>query len=120
MTSYYQHLGIFSDLVDEAKRQGNVFPSAQPGAETQERIKSILGFKRRPEVPLAVRVENTWEKDGCAGEEVSWWVGYGPRTHAYVIRPVGVKDPLPGIVALHDHGGFKYFVFSSAAMVSVT
>ncbi|HEX7435029.1 MAG TPA: hypothetical protein VF326_15365 [Anaerolineaceae bacterium] len=109
MASHYKHLGIFSDLVDEANRQGNVFPSASPGMETRERIKGILGFNRQPEIPLAVRVERTWEKDGCAGEEISWWVGYGPRTHAYVIKPLGATGPLPGIVALHDHGGFKYF-----------
>jgi dienelactone hydrolase len=38
---------------------------------------------------------------------VSWSVGYGPRTFAYLLRPVGPNKPLPGVVALHDHGGFN-------------
>jgi dienelactone hydrolase len=43
------------------------------------------------------------------GEEVSWSVGYGPRTHAYVLKPANAKGPLPGIVALHDHSDFKFY-----------
>jgi dienelactone hydrolase len=34
-------------------------------------------------------------------------VGYGPRTQAWLLRPAGAKRPLPGLVALHDHGHFK-------------
>ncbi len=36
-------------------------------------------------------------------------MGYGPRTVAWVLRPAGVRDPLPGVLALHDHGGFKFY-----------
>jgi dienelactone hydrolase len=36
-------------------------------------------------------------------------VGYGPRTHAYVLKPANAKDLLPGIVALHDHSDFKFY-----------
>ena len=35
-------------------------------------------------------------------------MGYGPRTQAWLIRPEGSSRPLPAIIALHDHGGFKY------------
>ncbi|MGC8782741.1 MAG: dienelactone hydrolase family protein, partial [Anaerolineae bacterium] len=41
--------------------------------------------------------------------ELSWWVGYGPRTHAWLLKPAGAQGPLPAVIALHDHGGFKYF-----------
>lgn len=109
MTEYYQHLGIFSDLVGEARRQGPLFPLAAPGPQTQARVCEVLGFCRGPETPLEVRVEHRWERDGLVGEEVSWWVGYGPRTHAHVLKPAGADRPLPGVVALHDHGGFKYY-----------
>jgi dienelactone hydrolase len=54
-------------------------------------------------------VESKWEKDGVAGEEVSWSVGFGPRTHAYVLKPSNAKGPLPGMVALHDHSDFKFY-----------
>jgi len=108
MARHFQHLGIFSDWVEEAQRQHRLYPLAAPGAETQQRVREVLGFCSRPESPLNVRVEQHWERDGLAGEEVSWSVGYGPRTQAWILRPAGANGPLPGVVALHDHGGFKY------------
>ncbi|MBA3709231.1 MAG: hypothetical protein H0W83_10485, partial [Planctomycetes bacterium] len=49
-----------------------------------------------------------WERDGVAGEELSWSVGYGPRTQAWLLKPIGATGRLPGIAALHDHGGWKF------------
>ncbi len=109
MSSIYKDLGVYSDWVVEAARQQALFPSARPGLETQQLVRDVLGFNTVPELPEEVRTEHVWERDGLSGEEVSWWVGYGPRTHAYVLKPAGMSDPLPGIVALHDHGGFKYY-----------
>lgn len=106
---HYQHLGIYSDWVEAALRQQPLYPWAEPGVETRQRFKETLGFYHGPEVPRNVTREQYWEKDGVAGEEVSWWVGFGPRTHAYVLKPVGVAGALPGILALHDHGGFKFY-----------
>ncbi len=54
-------------------------------------------------------MEDRWERDGVAGEAVSWSVGYGPRTHAYVLKPARAQAPLPGVVALHDHSAFKFY-----------
>ena len=72
-------------------------------------MREILGFCAGPEAPLAVHLEASWERDGVAGEEVSWSVGYGPRTHAYVLKPSHADAVLPGVVTLHDHGGFKFY-----------
>ena len=105
----YQHLGAFSDLVHEAKRQHELFPTAQPGHMTQARIRETLGFCHGDEQPQDVRTERRWERDGVVGEALSWSVGYGPRTEAWLLRPADAHGPLPGIVALHDHGGFKYY-----------
>lgn len=109
MTKPYQHLGSFSDWVEEANRQQPLYPLARPGSETQRRLREVLGFSNGPESPLTVQVEARWEKDGLVGEEVSWSVGFGPRTSAYLLKPAGASGPLPGIVALHDHGGFKFY-----------
>lgn len=57
----------------------------------------------------AVGVERTWEYDGLHFEELTWQLPYGPRTRALFLKPAGNAGPLPGIVALHDHGGNKYF-----------
>ena len=109
MPENYQHLGVFSDWVDEALRQQPLYPVAKPGIETQTRLREVLGFCNRAETPRSVEVEQRWEQDGIVGEEISWSVGYGPRTHAYVLKPAGAAGPLPGIVALHDHSDYKYY-----------
>jgi len=109
MTQNYQHLGIFSDWVDAARSQQPLFPIARPGPETQRRVREVLGFCNQPEMPRDVQIEQQWERDGLTGEEVSWSVGFGTRTHAFVFKPSHANRPMPGIVALHDHGGFKYY-----------
>jgi dienelactone hydrolase len=105
----YPHLGIFSDWVEEARKQGPLYPIATPGPETQARVREVLGFCNGPELPIDAKVEDRWEQDGLIGEEVTWWVGYGPRTHAWLFKPIDTVGALPGILALHDHGGFKYY-----------
>lgn len=105
----YRHLGVFSDWVDEARRQGPLYPEAAPGHTTQALVRETLGFCNGPEEPQDVRVVSRWKRDDIVGEEVSWSVGYGPRTHAYVLKPARAQAPLPGVVALHDHGAFKFY-----------
>jgi dienelactone hydrolase len=59
--------------------------------------------------PLAARVARARARDGVAIQEVSWEVGYGPRCRAWVLKPEGARGRLPAVLALHDHGGFKYY-----------
>jgi len=109
MKTYYTQLGEFSDLVDEAVRQQTLFPMALPGPETQARVRDVLGFCHRPEVAMDAKVERRWQADGLDGEEVSWSVGYGPRTRAYLLKPSNAGEKLPGVLALHDHSGYKFY-----------
>jgi dienelactone hydrolase len=109
MTEQYQHLGIFSDWVDAAHRQHSLYPTAVPGPRTQNLIRETLGFCHTDESPAEVRIEREWEQDGLIGQEVSWSVGFGPRTHAYVFKPANASRPLRGIIALHDHSDFKFY-----------
>jgi len=108
-TKEYAHLGVYSDLVAVARRTKVLFPLARPGRRTQRLLLKTLAFDPGPPIPRNVRVHRRWERDGVAGELVSWSVGYGPHVEAWVLRPAKVKGPLPGVLALHDHGGFKYF-----------
>jgi dienelactone hydrolase len=103
------HLGVYSDWVDAAKRQADLYPLASPGEQTRRQIREILGFSNSMPVAQDVQVEATWKRDGLAGEEVSWSVGYGPRTRAWFLRPDGIDEPVPGVLALHGHDGFKFF-----------
>lgn len=109
MAEHYQHLGVFSDWVDAAHRQQELYPIASPGQQTQSLLREALGFCHGDENPMQVKNESQWEREGVIGEEVSWSVGYGPRTHAYVLKPANAKERLPGMVALHDHSDFKFY-----------
>ena len=109
MAEQYQHLGIFSDWVAAASHAQPLYPVAIPGPQTQELIRECLGFCRADENPVDAKIEQEWEKDGLVGQEISWSVGFGPRTHAYLLKPASANGLLPGIVTLHDHSDFKYY-----------
>jgi dienelactone hydrolase len=47
--------------------------------------------------------------DGVDIEWLQWRLPYGPPTEAVFLKPHGATGPLPGVLALHDHGGRKYF-----------
>jgi len=55
-----------------------------------------------------VRVDGRAVLDGLDIEELSWQLPWGPRTSACLLKPAGATGRLPGMLALHDHGGFKY------------
>ena len=57
----------------------------------------------------AVQVHRSYAYDGLQIDELSWQLPYGPPTEAILLKPLGAKGPLPGVLALHDHSGHKYF-----------
>lgn len=56
-----------------------------------------------------VTVVKKYEYDGLEIEELSWQLPFGRPTKAVFLKPAGAKKPLPAVLALHDHGGNKYF-----------
>ncbi len=102
MSESYEHLGPFSDLVafSEAARD-------RPIPLKPAEVRRLIGFDVEPR-PRDVETHEQWTHDGVDGEEVSWSVGYGPRTQAWVLRPAGHSGPLPGVLALHGHDSFKW------------
>lgn len=105
---HYKHLGEYSDWVKAASRRRS--SPASPETGVRERVRGALGFFGGPDnLPAEPRVEERWERDGILGEEVSWSVGYGPRTRGWVLKPCDADEPLPGVLALHGHDGFKYY-----------
>lgn len=107
--SKHSGLGIYNDLVNRSIPGQTLWPKAPPGATTQTTIRNVLAFSPTSEMPVKVIVERKWEADSIAMEEISWSVGYGPRTRAWVLKPLGNSAKLPAILALHDHGGYKFF-----------
>lgn len=51
-----------------------------------------------------------WEKqyDGLTISLLQWQLPFGRTTEAFYLRPLGVQEKLPGILALHDHGNNKF------------
>lgn len=72
---------------------------------SRRRLAEILGVHRAEASDL--RLEREWIADGVRGRELSWSVGFGPRTRAFFLTPVGHNGVLPGLLALHCHGGVR-------------
>ena len=66
-----EHLGLYSDLVAEAKIQGALHPLASPGKETHEMVKKVFRWNKIPKNPIDVPVEKTWGRDGLEGEQIT-------------------------------------------------
>ena len=73
-----------------------------------------------PEVPAPdnVRVVETGAYDGLSFERLTWQLPYGPATEAVVLKPAGAAGPLPGVVALHCHGGRKCWGWKKVARIA--
>lgn len=56
----------------------------------------------------AVTVTRRTTYDGLDIEFLEWQLPAGPKTEAVLLKPAGARGPLPGILALHDHGGNKF------------
>src|SRR3954454_15691705 len=102
----FADLGPYSGLVDAARKLGPLFPArfATPGE-----VRTVLSFTLGDETPADVRLLRSWTNDGVCGEEIAWSVGFGPETRALLLKPEGAREPLPGVVALYDHGHFKFY-----------
>lgn len=59
--------------------------------------------------PPRASVQHKFQYDGLEIEHLTWQLPFGPPTEAVLLKPIGATGKLPGILALHDHGGRKYF-----------
>ena len=76
--------------------------------EAYSKTEELIASPAIAETPEVI-VEKKYTYDGLDIEELSWQLPYGNPTKAILLKPTGVTKPLPGILALHDHGGRKYF-----------
>lgn len=77
-------------------------------AAARDRLRSRLASPDTGGTPAAT-VKRQYTYDGLHVEELSWQLPYGPPTEATLLKPEGARGPLPGVLALHDHGGDKVF-----------
>jgi dienelactone hydrolase len=64
------------------------------------------------------QVQHQLDYDGLHVEHLSWQLPYGPPTEALLLKPKQATGPLPAVLALHDHGGNKYFGTRKIAQMS--
>ena len=77
--------------------------------KTMDRVNECIALPELERVSK-VLIRKSYTYDGLDVEEISWQLSSGDAaTEAIVLKPSGVKEPLPAILALHDHGGNKYF-----------
>ena len=77
-------------------------------AQARARVWECLGAPDTGGLP-AVQVGRSYAYAGLHVEELTWQLPYGPPTAALLLKPQGAREPLPGVLALHDHGGRKYY-----------
>lgn len=102
-------LGPYADLVLAARKAGRV-GWARPSAKiTRDEALAALATPIASSDPIDLRRGRTWKLEDIVAQEVSWSAGYGPRTEAFLYRPERAGGRSPAVLALHDHGLFKYY-----------
>jgi dienelactone hydrolase len=74
----------------------------------RERLYTRLAQPETGGLP-SVTKDRQFTFDGLHIEELSWQLPYGAPTKAILLKPEGAQGRLPGVLALHDHGGDKVF-----------
>jgi dienelactone hydrolase len=84
-----------------------------------EKVNELLSVPEIKSIPT-VLVEKKETFDGLEIEYLSWQLPYGEKTKAVLLKPKGVDKPLPAILALHDHGGKKYYGYEKIVCTQET
>ena len=85
-------------------------------ARARQRLKDCL-MQPSGGSPPKPQLQHALDHDGLRIEHLSWQLPYGPPTEAVVLKPVGARGRLPAVLALHDHGGNKYFGWRKIAQI---
>jgi dienelactone hydrolase len=83
----------------------------------RQRLRDALLQPATGSTPNAA-VQHQLDFDGLHVEHLHWQLPYGPPTEAVVLKPSGARGRLPAVLALHDHGGNKYFGWRKIAQIS--
>ncbi|MCL2096245.1 MAG: S9 family peptidase [Oscillospiraceae bacterium] len=76
--------------------------------EARAEVRKLLNYNP-PETPLDTAIHDEYIKDGLVYQHISYAQPYGPRTEGILMRPENIQGKLPGFIALHDHGAYKYY-----------
>jgi dienelactone hydrolase len=82
----------------------------------RERLRACLLQPANGGIPKA-QVQHELVHDGLRVEHLSWQLPYGSPTEAVFMKPADARGRLPAVLALHDHGGNKYFGWRKIAQL---
>lgn len=76
-------------------------------SSSAQQLADVLGVPAASGSPI---VTTDWKMtgDGVTTSQLSWQLGFGPRTRAWLVHPTEGPGPLPGLLALHCHGDSKF------------
>jgi dienelactone hydrolase len=75
----------------------------------RSKLRELLAIEFSPEF-LDPSIDMIYNIDGVSVEKVLYRLAYGGRAEAFLMYPRDrVGKRLPAVIALHDHGGFKFF-----------
>ncbi|WP_284986284.1 acetylxylan esterase [Arthrobacter sp. fls2-241-R2A-172] len=78
------------------------------GSATAQELSDVLGIPAV--VPdLGYTIHSETAHDDVITTRLSWQLGFGPRTSAWLVRPAQSTGPLPGLLAMHCHAGIKSY-----------
>ena len=105
MSALPNPLAGYDDIVgylrDRPRHEGSVAGSRE--------LADVLGVPALPAGSRDLRVEREHRADGLVTSTLSWDTGFGPRTRGYLVRQADRdNEVLPGVLALHCHGGYKW------------
>ena len=85
-------------------RENPQYAATAPAGQELADVLGVPGASPRPDITVH------WEAthDGVTTSQLSWQLGFGPRTTGWLARPAGRTGQLPGVLALHCHGGNKF------------
>lgn len=98
-------LGGYEDWPAFVRQPGPL--ASSDGGEGAAGLAAALGLPAVAGRPAA-RTDSEVVEDGLRTTELSWQLGYGPRTAAFFVRPERPQGPLPGVLLMHCHGGNKW------------
>lgn len=74
----------------------------------REALLDCLGISDLEPVVSDLQVGTGVKRDGVRIVPLSWQLPYGPRTEGWLMTPATGAGPWPGVLAMHDHGGWRW------------